>query len=147
MKTGKVKERLDFGGVPGNVVLMVFLPVVVYYLYFCLRFNNGGLIPAGVTAEAWRGFGISIIPTGRAFLFYGTWLAFQALLQLLVPGRKVLGRVLADGKRLPYRMNGLVSFIITLSCSGRWSSPASSTRWSFPRMSAPWSRWPSSACS
>jgi Delta14-sterol reductase len=114
MKTGKGTERLDFGGVPGNVALMVFLPLIVYYLFFCLRFNDGRLIPAGVTVQTLRDFGTAIIPTGRAFLFYGIWLGFQALLQVLVPGRKVLGRVLADGKRLPYRMNGLVSFIITL---------------------------------
>ena len=114
VKPSEGKEKFDFGGVAGNIALMVFLPAMVYYLYFCLRFGNGRLIPCGVTVQDLRGFGSAIVPTGRAFLVYGTWLGFQALLQVIVPGRKVYGRELKDGKRLPYRMNGLVSFIITL---------------------------------
>jgi len=111
MKTGN--EKYDFGGIPGNLLLIIVLPVIVYYLYFCLRFNDGGLIPAGVTVQDLLAFGKSIVPTGRAFLVYGTWLGFQAALQHLVPGRIVHGRE-TGGKRLPYRMNGLVSFIVTL---------------------------------
>jgi protein-S-isoprenylcysteine O-methyltransferase Ste14 len=108
------KEHYDFGGVPGNLALIVFLPLIVYYLYFCLRFNDGRLFPAGITQEDVRAFFRDIVPTGRAFLTYGVWLGFQALLQVFVPGKTVYGRELEGGRRLPYRMNGLASFIITL---------------------------------
>ena len=108
------KKGYDFGGVPGNLALIVVLPVIVYYLYFCLRFNDGRLIPAGITGQDLRAFWRDIAPTGRAFLTYGVWIGFQALLQILVPGRTVYGRELEGGKRLPYRMNGLASFLITL---------------------------------
>jgi protein-S-isoprenylcysteine O-methyltransferase Ste14 len=112
MKTGS--KRYDFGGVPGNLLLIIFLPFIVYYLYFCLRYNHGQLVPAGITVKDIRAFLEDIVPTGRAFLTYGVWIGFQALLQVVVPGNKVSGRMLEGGKRLSYRMNGLVSFIVTL---------------------------------
>ena len=112
MKKGK--EQYDFGGVAGNLALIVFLPIIVYYLYFCLRFNDGGLFPAGITSQDLRAFWRDIVPTGSAFLTYGVWIGIQAVLQAVVPGRTVLGRELEGGRRLPYRMNGLASFIITL---------------------------------
>lgn len=111
MKTGP--KRYDFGGVPGNLVLIIFLPVIVYYLYFCLRFNDGRLFPVGITAQVLRAFWKDIVPTGRAFVIYGAWIGFQALLQAVLPGKKVYGRKLEGGRRLDYRMNGLFSFILT----------------------------------
>ena len=54
-----------------------------------------------------------MMPTGRAALIYGVWFIFQALLQKYAPGREVLGAELPDGGRLPYRMNGLFSLIVT----------------------------------
>jgi hypothetical protein len=69
MKTDE--KRYDFGGVPGNLVLIIFLPVIVYYLYFCLRFNGGRLLPVGITAQVLRAFWKDIVPTGRAFGIYG----------------------------------------------------------------------------
>jgi protein-S-isoprenylcysteine O-methyltransferase Ste14 len=109
------KEPLDFGGVPGNLALIVALPLIVYYLYFCLRFGGGRLFPAGVAPADLRAFFSDIAPTGRAFLTYGIWIGFQALLQGVVPGRRVYGRELEGGERLAYRMNGLASFLITLA--------------------------------
>jgi len=112
MKTGG--KHYEFGGVPGNLLLIIFLPLIVYYLYFCLRYNHGRLIPAGISGKDIRSFLSNIVPTGRAFLTYGVWLGFQALLQIVVPGRNVLGRKLEGERRLSYRMNGLVSFLVTL---------------------------------
>lgn len=108
------KQHFEFGGRPGNLALIIFLPLLVYYLYFCLRFNGGDLLPFGVTSGDLRAFGMSIIPTLRGAWIYGCWLGFQALLQIIVPGRTAYGRELADGTKLPYKMNGLASFIITL---------------------------------
>lgn len=119
----KANQRYEFGGVPGNILLIVALPLLVYYLYFCLRFNGGRLLPLGVEAGAVSQFLRDIVPTGRAVLIYLIWLAFQALLQAVLPGKKVLGRELESekekenekGKRLSYKMNGLLAFIITLA--------------------------------
>jgi protein-S-isoprenylcysteine O-methyltransferase Ste14 len=107
-------KHYEFGGVAGNLVLIIALPLIVYYLYFCLRFNEGRLIPAGLAARDLRAFAKDIVPTARAVLTYGIWIIFQALLQIVVPGRRAHGRELEGGKRLEYRMNGLVSFVVTL---------------------------------
>ena len=112
MKSGK--NHYDFGGIAGNLVLIVVLPLIVYYLYFCLRFNDGRLFPAGIGERELLAFLRDIVPTGTAFLTYGIWIVFQALLQIVLPGKRVLGRELEGGRRLEYRMNGLLSFIVTL---------------------------------
>ncbi|MGB8332649.1 MAG: DUF1295 domain-containing protein [Polyangiales bacterium] len=105
------KQKLEFGGVPGNFAMIFGLPVFTAYLFFAVRFNDGAVLP-GSRAD-WEGFKHAMMPTGRAALIYGFWLALQAALQRFAPGRRVLGAELPDGTRLPYRMNGLLSLFVT----------------------------------
>lgn len=113
------KKIHEFGGPAGNIVIMAALPAVIYYLYFCVRFNHGDLIPAGaVDYTPFQDFAESIAPTWQAALIYGSWFVFQALLQAFLPGKAVRGVRLADGTRLSYRMNGPASFIVTLALIG-----------------------------
>ena len=95
------KQKLEFGGVPGNFAMIIGLPLFTAYLFFAVRFNDGAVLP-GANAD-WEGFKQAMIPTGRAAIIYGVWFAFQALLQKYGPGREVLGAELPDGSRLPYR--------------------------------------------
>ena len=44
------------------------------------------------------------------------WLAFQALLQLYLPGPVVEGVTLSTGARLPYKLNGHLAFWVSLPC-------------------------------
>ena len=70
--------RSDFGGVAGNLALLVALPIGTAYLYFCARFNDGRLIPApGADLGA---FAESLAPSWETAAVYLGWLAFQALL-------------------------------------------------------------------
>jgi len=105
------KQKLEFGGVPGNFAMIFGLPLFTAYLFFAVRFNGGAVLP-GADAD-WEGFKAAMMPTGRAAVIYGVWFVFQALLQRYAPGREVLGAELPDGGRLPYRMNGLVSLVVT----------------------------------
>ena len=105
------KQKLEFGGVPGNFAMIIGLPLFTAYLFFAVRFNDGAVLP-GANAD-WEGFKAAMMPTGRAAIIYGVWFVFQALLQRYAPGREVLGAELPDGGRLPYRMNGLVSLLVT----------------------------------
>ena len=107
----KQKQKLEFGGVPGNLAMIVGLPLFTAYLFFAVRFNDGAVLP-GPEAD-WEGFKAAMMPTGRATVIYGVWFALQALLQKYGPGREVLGAELPDGGRLPYRMNGLFSLLTT----------------------------------
>ena len=104
--------KLEFGGVPGNLAMIIGLPVFTAYLFFAVRFNDGAVLP-GPNAD-WSGFGQAMVPTTRAAVLYAAWFAFQALLQQYAPGRRVWGSELPNGDRLPYRMNGLFSLLATL---------------------------------
>src|SRR6266566_7175765 len=95
---------------------MLILPAIVYYLYFCVAFNGGGMIP-GRHAD-WHGFLGAIRPTVGALVAYPAWMIFQALLFLVLPGRTVEGLPLKDGSRLRYRLNGLAALIVTLVALG-----------------------------
>jgi len=105
------KQRLEFGGVPGNFAMIFGLPLFTAYLFFAVRFNDGAVLP-GANAD-WEGFKRAMMPNARAATIYGCWFVLQALLQKLLPGRAVLGAELPDGNRLPYRMNGLLSLLVT----------------------------------
>ncbi len=95
---------------------MIVLPAIVYYLYFCVAFNGGDLIP-GRRAD-WHGFLGAIRPTFGALAAYLAWVVFQALLFLALPGRTVEGLPLKDGSRLRYRLNGLAALLVTLVALG-----------------------------
>ena len=115
------KEKLEFGGVPGNFAMIFGLPIFTAYLFFAVRFNDGAVLP-GPNAD-WDGFKQAMMPTGRAALIYGVWFSLQAFLQRFAPGREVLGAELPGGGRLPYRMNGLFSLVMTfiLVAIAHWS--------------------------
>ncbi|MCB9683382.1 MAG: hypothetical protein H6733_18095, partial [Alphaproteobacteria bacterium] len=53
-------ERLAFGGVPGNLAMIVGLPVFTAYLFFAVRFNGGAVLP-GPDADA-AGFFAALVP-------------------------------------------------------------------------------------
>ena len=105
------KRKLEFGGVPGNLAMIIGLPLFTAYLFFAVRFNDGQVLP-GANAD-WEGFKTAMMPTWRATVIYGFWFVLQWLLQKYAPGREVLGAELPNGSRLPYRMNGLFSLIFT----------------------------------
>ncbi len=115
------KRKLEFGGVPGNFAMIFGLPIFTAYLFFAVRFNDGEVLPGPYSD--WNRFFEAMVPTGRAAVIYGVWLVLQALLQKYAPGRTVFGAPLPDGSRLPYRMNGLFSLIVTVVVVGllHWS--------------------------
>ncbi|TFG62522.1 MAG: hypothetical protein E4H36_07815, partial [Spirochaetales bacterium] len=111
-----IKERREFGGTAGNIILILALPALVYYLFFCMRFGGGHLFPRiENTGRAVRSFAAEIVPSWQSIAIYAGWLVFQSLLQFVLPGRKVQGRPLPDGSLLSYTLNGLASFLITLA--------------------------------
>jgi protein-S-isoprenylcysteine O-methyltransferase Ste14 len=94
--------------VPGAVPLLLLLPVLAYYLWWCVVSRDGALVAPG--PEFWRAIPP---PTLRSALILGGWLLFQALLQAWAPGPWAEGPPLGDGRRLRYRMNGWWSWWIT----------------------------------
>jgi len=108
-------RKYDFGGPAFNLVIMMALPLIVYYLYFAVHFNNGMPLPIeNISFGPFNSFCQSIMPSWTAVALYLSWFSFQALLQALLPGKISQGKALKDGSHLSYKLNGLLSFIITL---------------------------------
>jgi protein-S-isoprenylcysteine O-methyltransferase Ste14 len=99
-----------------SALTIVGVPFLVYLLYFFIGFNDGDIVPRpGVDVGAYLN---SIVPTIEAAAVYLGWVAVQALLYVVLPGRTVEGLPLIDGTRLRYRLNGLLAAAITLIALG-----------------------------
>jgi protein-S-isoprenylcysteine O-methyltransferase Ste14 len=92
---------------------MVVMTAIVYYLYFGIAFNDARILPRS-TAD-WSGFIAAAVPTGAAAAVYLAWLAFQIVLERLLPGLTVQGTALANGSTLAYRINGLLAMAVSLA--------------------------------
>jgi protein-S-isoprenylcysteine O-methyltransferase Ste14 len=118
---GTTSVTSGFGGTPtatrptastfnvvGTVALLVALPPIVYYFWFCLEYANGMLVLP--SADWLRHFPL---PTVRSTTIVAGWLVFQALLQVYAPGKWIEGTPLHDGTRLKYKMNGWFTWWFT----------------------------------
>lgn len=95
------------------VSLMVGLPVWVWYgLIAVTRFDGALVWPGGGFWSHVQG------PSATGAAFYLCWLGLQAALYRYLPGKREYGQPLPDGSRLPYTLNGLKSFAITLALWG-----------------------------
>jgi protein-S-isoprenylcysteine O-methyltransferase Ste14 len=88
---------------------MPALTLLVYYLWICAEFHQGNVVLPSA-ADLAR---ISP-PTLESVGIFGFWLVFQAVLQVIVPGRWQEGPPLANGSRLRYRLNGWNSFCFSI---------------------------------
>jgi delta14-sterol reductase len=109
----KPRAERHFGGPSGAVAMMVLLPLLTIYLWICVHRYGGALVlPSRALLDEVP------LPTGRAVLLWLGWLAFQALLDVVLPGRTGHGLKLADGTQLAYCLNGLLSLVVTLAVAG-----------------------------
>jgi delta14-sterol reductase len=99
MSSGSVKKPFSFGY--GAIPLMVLLPPLVYYMWWCMINHDGAMVVPG-----WDFVKSLPAPTLKSVLMYGGWFGFHALLQIYAPGEWVHGTPLKDGRRLKYKMNG-----------------------------------------
>src|SRR5262249_8236446 len=72
--------------VAATIGLLFALPLVVFYLWFCLVIKGGQLALPSKEMLQWLP-----APTGESIAIVAGWLTFQALLQLAGPGRLVEG--------------------------------------------------------
>lgn len=90
--------------------MIVALPAMSWYLTICVQHHGGALMWPTVDA-VWSHVQA---PTGFTVGFYLAWVGLQSVLQSVLPGKTAEGEPLADGRRLPYRMNGLLALVVTL---------------------------------
>jgi hypothetical protein len=87
---------------------LLTLPALIYYVWICLTYHHGQLtlpLPHMLTQVPRPTLGSACVIIG--------WVGFEAVLQWFLPGRRAWGSPLADGRRLEYRLNGLLSLLAT----------------------------------
>ena len=93
----------------GCLLLLASLPPFTYYIWICVDQFGGALaVPAAVLLSHIPG------PAVTAVVLYGCWFLLQVILQVAAPGKIQEGLSLPDGIHLKYKLNGWVSFWITL---------------------------------
>lgn len=91
------------------VLMLVGLPLGTWY--FAISFVHYDAALIWPDAAFWSHLQP---PTAASIGFYLMWIAFQAVLAYALPGRPVKGAPLPDGRRLDYRLNGLLAFCVTV---------------------------------
>lgn len=99
-------------------LLILALPLLVYYMLFCISANGGALFLPRSMSDLTRMISRAAAPTAAAALIYGAWFLLQVLLQIYAPGKIVEGTPLEDGSRLKYKMNGWFSWWFTWALIG-----------------------------
>jgi delta14-sterol reductase len=108
----RAPEQADashFGGPIGAVLFLVGLPLLSLYLWICIHKHGGALVlpTLSVLAEI-------PLPSLRSAGFFLGFVAFQVALQVVLPGRVVTSLAQRDGLKLDYKLNGFLSFLVTL---------------------------------
>ena len=109
-------SEYEFGGPLGAVAIILFLPLVVYMLYFgctktdCVtKWSDAYELPlklyAGLTGPK-----SPSLWSWKAFLAVIAWIKLHFLLYLVLPGATVPGVKLADGSHLNYYINAHLAF-------------------------------------
>lgn len=106
-------DRRAFGGPVGALAMMLLLPLLTVYLWACVHHHGGALVLP--TRELLASFPA---PTLESCFWVAAWIAFQLALDLYLPGRAYTGLVQRNGRRLTYRLNGLLSLVVTLGVFG-----------------------------
>jgi delta14-sterol reductase/lamin-B receptor len=106
-------DETHFGGPLGAKLFIVGLPLLSLYLWICIHVHGGALVlpSPSVLREV-------PLPTARGAGYVVGWLAFQIVLQIALPGRRVLGLAQRDGLKLHYKLNGLASYVVSLAALG-----------------------------
>jgi len=134
-------DVMEFGGSIGAAGIILFSHTILYYFWYCLEFNEGGLSGPGLASlftapREWKDFISDVVakaathcyPTLYAWKIYLTYVTLEVLLAFMMPGIWIKGYpVPSEGnQRLSYLCNALWSWyaflLIGLSfhISGVW---------------------------
>jgi len=109
-------SEYEFGGPLGAVAIIIFLPLVVYMLYFgctktdCVtKWSDAYELPLKLYAGL-TGPNSPSLWSWKAFLAVFLWIKLHFILYLVLPGATVPGVKLADGSHLNYYINAHLAF-------------------------------------
>mmetsp|Transcript_53165 Transcript_53165/g.95413 ORF Transcript_53165/g.95413 Transcript_53165/m.95413 type:complete len:544 (+) Transcript_53165:81-1712(+) len=107
----------EFYGNIGTGFWTFFIPVAIYYFYGIMVMHEGRLVIPD--ASFWKDLiwslpdGLSIRPCWGPTAVSLTWVALQALGEMILPGQIKDGVKLKNDRCLPYPMNGLLCFFLS----------------------------------
>lgn len=114
-----VKEEIhyEFGGPIGALGVIIGTPFVMFMLYFLC--NGDVCLTNPLTFDWGKALGqikLENFFSTEANIMYLGWMAFNVLLERILPGEVVEGTILpnSDGKRLKYTMSGHLQFWVCL---------------------------------
>ena len=109
-------SEYEFGGPLGAVAIIIFLPLVVYMLYFgctktdCVtKWSDAYELPLKLYAGL-TGPNSPSLWSWKAFLAVFLWIKLHFILYRVLPGATVPGVKLADGSHLNYYINAHLAF-------------------------------------
>ncbi|XP_070554979.1 delta(14)-sterol reductase LBR-like [Ptychodera flava] len=114
-KGGKIPRttEFEFMGPIGSVLMLVSLPLTVYYLYFACQPESCSVFDLPQVT-----FDLSDYLDRDAVLIFIGWMLFQTLLYLAPIGTETEGVVLRNGTRLIYKINAFYVVIISFAMFG-----------------------------
>ncbi|MBW2499913.1 MAG: hypothetical protein JRF61_21725 [Deltaproteobacteria bacterium] len=93
----------------GFVAMLVGMPLATFYFAIAFVHEDAALVLPDLAF--WSRLVAPSLTTIALYLF---WVGFQAALFHWLPGREVEGTPLRDGRRLVYRLNGLLALFVTV---------------------------------
>ena len=121
-----VDPIFEFGGSLGVSVMMIGFPLLMWYMWIGASYYDGK-IPSEPTLS-WSAYGkllfklayTGAFPSLKAWAIYWTFLVFQAILYLTMPGVYSSGKPLPHerGKQLRYYCNGVYSLDFSVVVAG-----------------------------
>jgi delta24(24(1))-sterol reductase len=116
--------HFDFGGSWGASAMMIGFPLLMYYMWAGATYFNGNL-PLPATGENFSDFMqrlgriiyVGAFPSLKAWTMYWTFIVFEAVCYLYLPGVWIKGKPLPHegGRQLDYYCSGMWSLYITLA--------------------------------
>jgi protein-S-isoprenylcysteine O-methyltransferase Ste14 len=110
-------QDLMLTGESSPLLLMIALPLLVYYLWLCVSDPEH---PGELFVPTLDDLARIPAPTWTSVIVVVSWIGFQALMYSFLPGATVLGPHLADGSQLRYRTNGVLAFAISMFVAGEY---------------------------
>lgn len=116
--------EFEFGGTLGTASMMVLFPILMWYMWVGATYYDGKF-PARMADQTWLEFASELVdlvllgawPHWRAWVWYWSYLVFEAACYCLLPGVWGYGKPLPHmgGKQLPYFCNAYLSLYFTLA--------------------------------
>jgi delta24(24(1))-sterol reductase len=119
--------EFEFGGSIGTGFLMLFFPVLMWYMWIGATYYDGR-VPTRLPGQSWTDFGAHLVdlvytgafPHAKAWFWYWSYMIFQLACYYYLPGVTGHGKPLPHegGKQLPYFCNAFVTLYFTMGVMG-----------------------------